>query len=401
MKILTFNSLTRTYILALSFIAFLTIVGSLTMYLLIITQTNSALLVNMSGSQRMLSQKVALLSLELVYPQIFHGRDEVRTELLATIQTIEKNHQILMENRSQNPRSLNTLLPFKEVNASVSINLQTQLLLYTSEARSIANQLENELTPANPHLTYILQTREKLLNSLDQIVTQYQQESEAKVFLIQILQLVICLIILLALVIVGLYIFRPLAHILQNERTQLQKANQVLLELSSLDGLTGIANRRYFDEFLIKIWSLQTRNAGKIAIIMCDIDFFKAYNDNYGHLQGDECLKVVATILKKSLKREGDLIARYGGEEFVVILPNTDREGALNVAATLRTNIENERILHEHSAAASVVTISLGVSIGQADPRISPISLIKAADEALYLAKKDGRNCYKLAGFPT
>lgn len=170
------------------------------------------------------------------------------------------------------------------------INMQTRINRYTSEALALANEPAYLLTFDNPHLTYILQNRENLLESLDQIVSLYQQESEAKVQRLQMLETTSGALILLTLAFLGLYIFRPLANTLIEERTQLERTNQELSLLSSLDGLTSIANRRHFDQFLTQLWTLATRNGEPIALIMCDIDFFKAYNDTYGHLQGDECL---------------------------------------------------------------------------------------------------------------
>ena len=204
-------------------------------------------------------------------------------------------------------------------------------------------------------------------------------------------------IILLTLTFLGLYIFRPLATTLLEERAQLERANQELNFLSSVDGLTGIPNRRFFDQFLSQLWSLAARNGEPIALIMCDIDFFKAYNDTYGHLQGDECLKKVATALKNSLKRQVDFVARYGGEEFVVVLSNTDVDGATKVAETLRANVENLAILHRLSSITPTITISLGVAIGYANSTVLPQTLIEAADNALYQAKRAGRNRYILA----
>lgn len=144
-------------------------------------------------------------------------------------------------------------------------------------------------------------------------------------------------------------------------------------------------------------WSLAARNAEPIALIMCDIDFFKAYNDHYGHLQGDECLKKVAAVLKKSIKRPSNLVARYGGEEFAVVLPNTDATGAANVAETLRDNVEGLEIPHLSSSVAPKVTISLGVAVGHATFGVLPETLIESADNALYQAKSNGRNRFVLA----
>ena len=179
---------------------------------------------------------------------------------------------------------------------------------------------------------------------------------------------------------------------------KLDAANQELRRLSSLDGLTGIANRRHFDEVLMREWRRAMRNGEEVAVLMCDIDYFKPFNDSYGHQVGDECLKAVAHILQSQLRRPGDLVARYGGEEFAVVLPDTDVAGALQVAENLRAAVEALRITHRYSAAANVVTISVGVSTYQ--PRRGDAqwsALLKAADEALYRSKQAGRNRVSLS----
>jgi len=173
---------------------------------------------------------------------------------------------------------------------------------------------------------------------------------------------------------------------------QLQAANEMLQNLSYLDGLTGIANRRHFDQEFLQESRRSKREKTSLSLIMLDIDYFKAFNDTYGHLKGDDCLKTVATTLKKNLRRPGDFPARYGGEEFTVVLPNTDEVGAGIIAEELRTSIEKAGIEHINSLCADHVTVSLGVVTrfaGQAD---TPDDLILAADRALYRSKHEGRN---------
>lgn len=173
---------------------------------------------------------------------------------------------------------------------------------------------------------------------------------------------------------------------------QLAEANQTLLRLSAIDGLTGIANRRRFEEFLDLEWRRMLREAMPLSLILLDIDFFKAYNDTYGHLGGDDCLKQVAKALTGTLSRPRDLVARYGGEEFVVVLPGTHAKGAAFVAETLRTKVEALNIPHIHSPVNDRVTISLGVATVIPSRNSSPEMLIAAADQALYQAKQEGRN---------
>jgi diguanylate cyclase (GGDEF)-like protein len=180
----------------------------------------------------------------------------------------------------------------------------------------------------------------------------------------------------------------------------LEEANQKLERLSFLDGLTNIANRRRFDEFLEREWRRGLRDGTPISVIMTDIDFFKAYNDTYGHEAGDEILKTVAGVLSATLNRPADLVARYGGEEFVVVLPGTDFSGAALLAERLRGAVEGLQIAHTGSRVGVHVTISLGVATVVPQRGVSPDALVAAADQALYQAKHDGRNRVRVSAEP-
>lgn len=175
-------------------------------------------------------------------------------------------------------------------------------------------------------------------------------------------------------------------------REQLESSNAVLQQRSTVDGLTGVANRRVFDEAFASEWTRAMRNGYSIAVILADIDHFKRHNDQYGHQAGDECLRLVARTLAAAVKRSGDLVARYGGEEFAVILPNADSKGATAVAERLRLAVEQIRLAHVGSVTGRDVTISLGVAATVPARGASPRSLVEAADEALYQAKAVGRN---------
>ncbi len=181
---------------------------------------------------------------------------------------------------------------------------------------------------------------------------------------------------------------------LRELQIELEKSNEELQKLSSLDGLTGIANRRRFDEFINKECLRSARENTHLSLILIDIDFFKPYNDNYGHLEGDSCLRQVASGLDKVVNRPADLLARYGGEEFVVVLPNTSLSGGIKLADILCKKIQTLDIPHAHSSAADHVTISIGVASLIACEGSSPTDLIQLADEALYQAKESGRDQY-------
>jgi len=173
---------------------------------------------------------------------------------------------------------------------------------------------------------------------------------------------------------------------------ELKHHRDVLENLSTLDGLTGIPNRRRFDDFLQREWMRSIREGYQLSLVMMDIDQFKAYNDNYGHAAGDECLKRVAQQLYTMPHRPADFIARYGGEEFVSVLPKTDIEGALTVAEKMRLEIETLKIPHAYSSVSDILTISLGLSTIFPLKDLSPKILINGADKCLYESKKNGRN---------
>jgi diguanylate cyclase (GGDEF)-like protein/PAS domain S-box-containing protein len=178
---------------------------------------------------------------------------------------------------------------------------------------------------------------------------------------------------------------------------QLTLVNQRLKRMAYLDGLTQVANRRRFEQYLDQEWRRMGRENGSLAVIMADIDCFKGFNDRYGHQAGDNCLRLVARTLSRATKRPGDLVARYGGEEFVVVLPNTDAKGAETVAEDMRRLVRGHRIPHEDSTVATVVTMSLGVASTWPSSDSSSAHLIKRADDALYQAKHEGRDQVRVA----
>ncbi|MCP4722264.1 MAG: diguanylate cyclase [Desulfobacteraceae bacterium] len=172
----------------------------------------------------------------------------------------------------------------------------------------------------------------------------------------------------------------------------LKEANEKLKLISMIDGLTQIPNRRKFDESLESEWNRHFREKTPLSVILCDIDFFKYYNDTYGHQTGDECLKKVASTIHDNSYRSSDLTARYGGEEFVVILPNTNFKSAKMVAERIRTSVKNLKIEHSSSRANKYVTLSLGIATIVPGLDNSAQSLIALADKAMYKAKEKGRN---------
>jgi diguanylate cyclase (GGDEF)-like protein len=174
--------------------------------------------------------------------------------------------------------------------------------------------------------------------------------------------------------------------------TAMKDAEARLRSLAGLDGLTGLANRRTFDEVLAKEWARSARSGEPLSLLLADIDHFKRFNDNFGHTGGDICLATVANIVANSVRRAGDFPARYGGEEFALIMPLTDLDGASFVAETLRRSIETKEIRHPGNTASPFVTASVGAATVVASPNAKPGDLIRCADQALYRSKGLGRN---------
>jgi diguanylate cyclase (GGDEF)-like protein len=188
------------------------------------------------------------------------------------------------------------------------------------------------------------------------------------------------------------------AKILELEvlQKELEEKNAKLELLSSLDGLTGLFNRRYFDQNLKKEWKQARRDKTPLSLLLVDIDYFKDYNDTYGHLEGDDCLCKVAHSLYEALLRPTDIVARYGGEEFTAILPNTGSEGAKKVAQRMMDQVGRLGIDHKTSSVAETVTISIGGSSVLPTEKLAATWLLDRADKALYQAKEEGRNTFRM-----
>ncbi|NEQ54652.1 MAG: GGDEF domain-containing protein [Leptolyngbya sp. SIO3F4] len=179
-------------------------------------------------------------------------------------------------------------------------------------------------------------------------------------------------------------------------KQSLKKENRKLYRLANIDRLTQIPNRRFFDQQLEDEWQ-QLQQAGQpLSVILLDVDYFKRFNDYYGHLAGDHCLQEIARVVNKSLRREADFVARYGGEEFAVVLPNTDEQGAVAIAQTIQQAIQTLAIPHAQSDISAIVSVSLGIASIVPLPESSWTALVDYADQALYEAKRQGRDRYIL-----
>jgi diguanylate cyclase (GGDEF)-like protein len=179
---------------------------------------------------------------------------------------------------------------------------------------------------------------------------------------------------------------------LEEALLQFKIANKELKKLATIDDLTKIANHRRFNEFYNLEWRRNLRNSKPLSIILIDVDYFKLFNDTYGHHAGDQCLIEVARAIQEICQRPGDLVARYGGEEFIIVLSETGLQGSQMVAEKIRSKIESLQIIHETSDVSKFVTVSIGCAAIIPKAHLDPVHLIKEADEALYKSKANGRN---------
>ncbi len=392
------TTLTRQYQLAIGLVAVLSIISFLTLQQLIKTQLTAADVVNVSGRQRMLSEKIALTGLALIHAADDAERDSLRSELKVASKLMNDSANALFYGGTVTSPPESHVLPELRSEDIRSIYLEKPTLLreqtknYLSHADSLVAADSSELRPGNTHATALQKTAPALLTSFNRVVAAHAAKSRRDIEQLRYIALGILLVTLTALLLICYLVFRPTVDLVEEEAKELEKANRQLYRLSSIDGLTGVANRRNFDEFLENEWRRGLRDSAPVTVIMADIDFFKAFNDSLGHQAGDECLKAIAAVIAEALKRPGDLVARYGGEEFVAVLPGTELTGGREVAETLRARVEEIGIAHPASEIGPTTTISLGVACVVPDKSTSPRDLVHQADQSLYLAKAGGRN---------
>lgn len=376
---------TPRYLLALGITAALLIFVNLTIHYITETQKDRSALVNTSGKQRMLTKEIAIQSIQLVNSKSPAERERFRLGILAAANQMQNAQDRLLSSASP---ALHTMY------LEPPTLLNYQVLKYIEEARNLAYMADTELSERhNPHLDYIVAAASgELLIALDEAAGLFQRESEAKILQLQRIEIGSLVMVLFVLMMEGLYIFRPMIRTIEQEKIKLLAVNNELERLSFVDGLTGVANRRYFDEFSRREWDRAVRERTPFSLVMIDIDYFKAYNDIYGHQAGDTCLQQVAGKLRELIKRPSDLVARYGGEEFIVVLPNTDLTGATSLAENFRASVESLHINHSGSSISEFVTISLGIAAANPERAFTLNALIGLADNALYKAKQSGRN---------
>ncbi|MBF0549223.1 MAG: diguanylate cyclase [Deltaproteobacteria bacterium] len=377
------HTLTTRYVVALAIVAALLIAGQVVVQYAIFAQEDDSRTINLAGRQRMLFQAICrqALAIEVAPDRSMLGKAAFR--LRADLTEFNRVHEALLHGDTalglNGVNSPEVMALFAELEPSrlAIVNSSTQLLgaIKTSRERFVPSD----------QVAVILSHEREFAEKMERIVFRYDWESHQRVTMLRYIGLILTGAILLVLVMEALFIFRPAVK-------QIGRDIEYLQNLSLRDGLSGVANRRRFDDFLDMEWRRAIREGQPVSLIMMDIDYFKAFNDTYGHQEGDEVLTRVAQTAVKLVKRPADLVARYGGEEFAVVLPGTGLVGARHVAENIRQAVQQLGIAHSLSPINQFVTVSLGVAGQIPSVNSLPGQLIQAADEALYRAKKEGRN---------
>ena len=387
--------LTWRYVLALSLIALLTITGQVLVQYSLNRQREDSRIINVAGRQRMLSRALWDNALAIMLASDTDRREQAADKLREHLTAFEQAHQGLVHGSAamglSEPASPDLLRLYADLEP-----LRREMM---SAGKHLLAGLEKGLDQDRlSKESAAIFKAEEFVTLMDRIVTQYERDAAHKINNMKTLELTLSGVVLIVLLLEALFIFRPAVNRIRTNMADLQKAAEKMRRLSLRDGLTGVANRRYFDEYLLQEWQRALRNRTSLALIMMDVDHFKRYNDTHGHLEGDRVLIEVARAARRTLQRPTDLVARYGGEEFVVILPDTGTNGARHVAQAIQQAVLDLKIPHGDSPVSPYVTISLGVAgLTLVPPASAPSFLVEAADQALYRAKEEGRNTYRLA----
>jgi diguanylate cyclase (GGDEF)-like protein len=392
-------ALRLAYLTALAILAALSLVEYATMDHLVRTQHDRARLIEQSARQRYLVQRIALLSQQLLSEREPGRRERLRAGLAEAGRQVRRSHDDIVHAGGPYDELAALTPEMREIYTQDPLRLEERIHAYLASVDSLASVPDQAFTEDNRHYGIVMIAASGETSALlDQVVARLVQSSEVSIQRIRNTAGLTLGATFIALVLVGALIFEPLVYRILRTRRMLEQVNRGLTRLSERDPLTGVANRRSFEARLDEEWRRASRDSSSLALLMIDLDHFKAYNDRYGHQAGDDCLQVITRDIKARLRRPGDFLARFGGEEFVVLLPDTDLSGAVTVAEDLRRRTVALSLEHNASPVAGVVTLSIGAAAAEPGEEYSRRrDLVAAADHALYEAKRGGRNQIRIA----
>lgn len=364
--------MTLTYVVSLSIIALLSVLVHFILDKIIQEQSDSATIVNISGQQRMLSQRISLFTMEYLAASHQDSKEEAQKAL----SKLNSNHDLLTAKYLISGE-------IHDLYFSPPHNLDTQVKEFT---KLINQALDTDLATIEDKLDdiklqFFEMAKAPLLESLDYVVHKYEDESIKKVTKLRVAQQIVSVIILLTVLLEALFIFRPMVNKVKSFADNLQQE-------ANYDHLTGLLNRRSFSILIDKAMALSKRHQYELGVLSFDIDHFKSINDTYGHDVGDKVIRHVSNILKSNT-RASDCAARFGGEEFVILLPQTKQQDCFNLANKIRDIIEKTPLTL--NGLIIEITASAGVSGYRKDDNNAD-DMLKRADDGMYQAKSAGRN---------
>lgn len=376
--------------MALGLVALLTLAGQIMVQRYLQDQTYDARVINLAGRQRMLSQLIATQALAVATARSRLGMAQAAQGLKDTFDSFIETHNGLLHGS----RKLG--LPPTTDQMTLELFKKLQPILQDKSKKIVALLVavgEDKWRGLYPLAVEIRDLSVHFHNLMEQVVSQYEKLAEDKLARLRWVELSFAGVQMVVLFLTALLLFRPAVARISRDMKILAEAGEKLRALSYQDALTQIPNRRYFNEFLAREWPRALRDKKSMALIMLDIDYFKAYNDHFGHQEGDRALAALARVIKSQVRRPGDCAARYGGEEFAVVLTNTDSLGAATVAEGIKRSLAHLAIPHPHGGPKKILSVSLGVaSMAPTGKGDAPTTLIEAADCALYRAKESGRD---------
>jgi len=381
--------LTFRYLIGLSAVAMLVIASQVLVQHHLDLQATDSRTINVAGRQRMLSQRVGQLALGVQHADDLGARRRLLNELSQSADLWRRSHRGLQEGdpelgvEGDNSPAVTRLFDAIEPDFR-AIDSAVQIIQEHAEVRGSTD------AGGEPFVADVLEHGDAFLRAMDEIVFTYDAEAAARVAKLRQVELGLMAVALFMLLLVALFIFRPAARRIRLTFDRLVKARTEYEQLSRLDGLTGIANRRHFDEVFDREFKRSLRDGKPLSVILVDVDHFKEFNDELGHQRGDDCIRQMAAALELTARRPADLVARYGGDEFVAVLPDTDLEGAQKVAELMQSSVRGLGIKRPKPSPHSIITISLGVASTIPERSAGgPTELLGAADDALLRAKEE------------